>query len=35
MSACWMNPDGPPTALIRPALTLVGVAFTLGSPIAG
>lgn len=30
MPACWMNPDGPPIALMRPRLTFVAVTFMFG-----
>ncbi len=30
MSACWINPAGPPMAVTRAAVTLVGVTFTFG-----
>src|SRR5687768_1782013 len=35
MPACWMEPDPPPIPLIFPALTLVGVTFTLGFAYCG
>src|SRR4051812_16758499 len=35
MPACWIAPAVPPTELIRPALTFVGVTFTFGLPYCG